>query len=134
MGQTSLVEMQLQAGQRVIERLGQEGIEIIAGCWAKESESGQWFLYLVTPLVGEDGATSQAYGRVSPLILKMHHEGNWIDPDEVKVIGPTDPIAKDVLGYRRHRPGRVLSWHRGYRLGEMDVEEAYVYPPTTVAI
>jgi hypothetical protein len=130
MGQGTLVEMQIKDGQRLIDRLAREGVAVTAACWVKESESGQWFLYLATPLVGEDGAKRAAYRRVGPHILEMQKEGFSIDPLEVKVIGPRDPIAKDVVAHRGGRQARTPTRFRGSRLGELAVEDAYVYPPT----
>jgi hypothetical protein len=55
MGDATLVDMQLKEGQRLIDRLAQEGIAVTAAAWLKESESGDWYLYLATPLVSEGG-------------------------------------------------------------------------------
>ena len=52
MAQASLVEMQIIEGQTLIDRLTHEGIGVTAAAWVKESESGDWYLYLATPLVG----------------------------------------------------------------------------------
>jgi hypothetical protein len=130
MDQAALVEMQIQDGQRLIERLAQEGVAVTAAGWVKESESGLWFLYLATPLVGDDGATRPAYRRVNTLIRAMQKEGFGIDPLEIKVIGPHDPIARDMAAQRDGRLARTPAWFRGSRLGELAVEEAYIYPPT----
>ena len=100
MAQATLVEMQINEGQRLIDRLAQEGIAVTAAAWVKESESGDWYLYLATPLVGEDGATRPAYRRVNTVIREMKKEGFWMDPVEIKVIGPHDPIAKDMVAHR----------------------------------
>jgi len=129
MAQTSLVEMQIQDGQRLLERLAQEGVVVTAACWVLESDSGQWYLYLATPLVGENGSTRPAYRRVNAAIREMEKEGNWMEPlDNKKVIGPHDPIAKDIMAYRDGRSVRTPSWFPGSRLGELAVEAAYVYP------
>ena len=65
MAQATLVEMQINDGLRLIHRLADEGVLVAAAGWVKEIESGQWFLYLATSLVGEDGATRPAYRRVA---------------------------------------------------------------------
>jgi hypothetical protein len=129
MAQASLVEMQIKEGQTLLERLDHEGIAVTAAGWVKESESGDWYLYLATPLVGEDGATRPAYGRVNAVIRKMEEEGFRMDPFDKKVIGPHDPIAKALATHRQARPGGPPTRFRGSRLGELYVEEAYIYPP-----
>ena len=52
-----------------------------------------------------------------------------MDPYDKKVIGPHDPIARDMAAHRQARPGGPPTLFRGSRLGELDVEEAYIYPP-----
>ena len=55
MAQETLVGMQFKEGRRLLDRLAREGVPVTAAAWVKESESGDWYLYLATPLVAEDG-------------------------------------------------------------------------------
>lgn len=80
--------------------------------------------------MGEDGAKRPAYHRVNGVIREMQTEGFWIDPFEIKVIGPHDPIARDLVAHRNGPLARTATWFRGSRLGELAVEGAYIYPPT----
>ncbi len=121
--------MQIQDGQRVLDRLVREGVGVTAAAWIKESESGQWYLYLGTPLVSEDGGKRPAYHRVNTVIRAMQKEGFWFDPFQIKVIGPHNPIAKDLAAQRQRRPPRVPTWFSGHQLGELAVEGAWIYPP-----
>jgi hypothetical protein len=129
MAQATLVEMQVREGQRLIDRLAQAGVEITAAAWVRESESGDWYLYLATPLVEEDGATRPAYRRVNSVIREMLKEGFGMDPFQKKVIGPHDSIAKDLIANRGGRPGGSPTPFGGGWLGDLAVEEAYIYPP-----
>ena len=88
MDSIALVEEQIKAGQKLVERLNREKIPVVAAAWIKQSEGSQWYLFLVTPLVGEDRATKLAYHRITPVIRQVHGEGFEIDPFEVKVVGP----------------------------------------------
>src|SRR5438445_9734835 len=128
MAQATLVEMQLQEGQRLIDRLIKEGVAVTAAAWVKETESGDWYLYLATPLVTEDGGKRPAYHRVNAVILEMQREGFAMDPIEKKVIGPHDPIAKDIVANRSSGPTGPPTPFRGSRLGDLEVDEAYIYP------
>ena len=76
--------------------------------------------------------------RGRPLVLEqpvLHLQGVAekplrIDPLEIKLIGPSNPIAQDVLAILRRAPGPRVSpirW-RGTRLGNVSVEGAYLYP------
>ena len=129
MAEATLVETQLKEGQRLIDRLTQEGVAVTAAAWVKESESGDWYLYLATPLVAEDGGKRPAYHRVNMVIREMQNEGFGMDPSAKKVIGPHDPIAQDLMANRDGRPGGPPTPFRGSRLGDLAVEEAYIYPP-----
>jgi hypothetical protein len=133
MDQGTLVEMQIEHGQRLIDRLTKEGVDVKAAAWVKESDTGDWYLYLATPLVSEDGATRSAYRRVNTIISQLQEDGFWIDPLEIKAIGPTDPVAKAVLAARDRYAGRVGTHIPGERLGPLATEEAYLYPPTSAA-
>jgi hypothetical protein len=129
MDQGTLVEMQIEDGRKLIDRLTEEGVPVTAAFWAKESESGQWFLYLATPLVGEDGATKPAYRRMNAVFRRMPAPF-WIDPLEVKLIGTADPITQDVLAVHE-RAGKSRVWPvrwGGTRLGDLSVDGAYFYP------
>jgi hypothetical protein len=128
MAQATLVEMQISEGQRLIDRLVQEGIAVTAAAWVRESDSGDWYLYLATPLVTEGGGKRPAYRRVNAVIHELQTEGFGMDPYAKKVIGPHDPIAKDMEANRGSRPGGPPTPFRGSRLGDLAVEEAYIYP------
>jgi len=125
--------MQLKEGQRLIDRLAQEGVAVTAAAWVKESESGDWYLYLATPLVGQGGGKRAAYHRVNEVIREMQEEGFGMDPFAKKVIGPNDPVSKDLVAHREGRPGGPPTAFRGSRLGDLAVEEAYIYPRSPTA-
>jgi hypothetical protein len=129
MGQATLVEMQIKEGQRLLDRLAREGVAVKAAAWVLESETGDWYLYLVTPLVTEDSGKRPAYRRVNEVIRAMEQEDGGMYPLEKKVVGPHDPIARDIVAHRRGRPGGPPIPFRGARLGDLGVEEAFVYPP-----
>ncbi len=103
MDQGTLVAMQIEDGQRLIDRLVGEGIAVTAACWAKESESGQWFLYIATPLVGEDGAKRPAYRRVNTVIREMQKEGFWN-------IYPPTTDGRWIFVFEYRRRGETKQW------------------------
>ncbi len=129
MAQATLVEMQMKEGQTLLDRFAHEGISVTAAGWVKESDSGEWYLYLATPLVSEDGATRLVYRRMNAVIRKMEEEGFRMYPFDKKVIGPDDPIARDMVAHRQSRPGGPPTQFLGSRLGDLYVDEAYIYPP-----
>jgi hypothetical protein len=126
--QIALVEEQIRDGQKLVEQLNGEGVPVSAAAWVKESEGGQWYLYLVTSLVREDGATKPAYRRVTGVIRRLQGDGLWIDPFEVKVIGPTDPVGEAIVEAQQRYPGRMATRYAGASLGGLSIEGAYIYP------
>jgi hypothetical protein len=129
MDQGTLVDMQIDDGRRLLDRLAAEGVPVVAAFWAKETEGGLWFLYLATPLVGEGGATRPAYRRVNAVIRQMPAPYR-MDPLAIKVVAPTDPIAQDVLAVLQRASGSHASRVRwdGSRLGDVSIDDAYFYP------
>jgi hypothetical protein len=53
----------------------------------------------------------------------------WLSSSEIKVVGPSNPIARDVLAIMVRHPGRLSTRFGGRTLGSMAVEQTYIYPP-----
>ena len=130
MDQIPLVTEQIEGGRKLVERLVENGIAVTAADWVKESDGWQWHLYLVTPLVGEDGATTPAYRRI--LAVLRTGPPPEIDPFLIKVVGPTKPVGQAILDAQRHG-SRLWGGYGGTSLGGMSVDGAYVYPPLVTA-
>ncbi len=71
MAEATLVDMHLKDGQRLINQLVQGGVSVTAAAWVRESDSGDWYLYLATPLVSEGGGKRAAYRRVNEVIRAL---------------------------------------------------------------
>jgi hypothetical protein len=123
-----LVNNLIEEGGRIVDQLPQNGFEVTAAFWLKAAADGEWYFYIVSP-VAELERLSGAYGRLHTLIRRLPLP-LWIDPLEVKLIGPSHPIAKDVLAILNGAPGpreRPIRWD-GQQLGNVRVEGAYLYP------
>jgi len=99
-----------------------------AAFWLKASEDGKWSFYLVSPVVDAAGL-AKAYRLLHPLV-RARPRPFWIDPLEIKLTGPSNPIARDVLGIHgrvRGPHGSPLPWG-GTKLGNRSIEGAYLYP------
>jgi hypothetical protein len=128
MAQATLLDMHIKEGQRLLDRLAEERVAVTAAAWVNETETGDWYLYLATPLVTDDGGTRQAYRRVNEVIRELEKEGFGMDLIAKKVIGVHDPIAAGLVANRTSRPGGPPTPFRGARLGDLAVEEAFIYP------
>jgi hypothetical protein len=132
MDQAPLVEMAIKDGARLIDRLVEEGIGVTAACWLKEPDR-RWRLYIVTPLVSEEGDTLEAYRQVYPVMRRMPAPF-WLDSSDVTVIEPQHPIARAVQDLQRRYPGPGPIWYSGLQFGGLSVDGVYVYPPTPAPV
>ncbi len=130
MDQGPLVEMQIDDGAKIIEKLREEGFDVSAAWWMKTSEEGQWFLYIASKEVDDLGIAA-AYRKVHSLIRSLGQL--WVDRFEVKLVGPENPITQEVLAILSRYGGRVATRYGGKRLGNVSIEEAYFYPPPVAA-
>jgi hypothetical protein len=130
MDQGTLVENQIDDGAKVVEKLRESGFDIVAAWWMKESEEGLWFLYLASKEVNEKGIKA-AYRTIHTVMAGLGQL--WVDRFEVKLVGPENPIAKDVLGILARYPGRLPTRYGGKRLGNVSVDDSYIYPQPVTA-
>jgi hypothetical protein len=56
-------------------------------------------------------------------------EAPWVSMSEIKLISPNNPIARDVLEIQRRYPARIATRSRRPQLGDIAIEEVYIYPP-----
>jgi hypothetical protein len=123
----TLVSDQLEEGERLLKALPQQGFEVAGAFWIRPAEDDRWYFYLVSPLA-ETERLATAYSRLHTAIRRL--QPRWIDPLEVQLIGPTDPLARDVFAIHQRAPGPRLSPLRwgGKQLGNLGIEGAYLYP------
>ena len=125
MDQNSLVENQIDDGAKIIEKLRQSGFDIVAAWWMKASEEGQWFLYIASKEVAQKGIKA-AYRSIHTVMGGLGQL--WVDRFEVKLVGPENPITKDVLDILARYPGRLPTRYGGKKLGNVSIDDSYIYP------
>jgi hypothetical protein len=127
MDTATLVDNQLEDGHKLISQLVRNNFDVTASAWICPSEEGRWYLYVVSRTVDEKGlavAYREAYATLRSLTEIS------LSVSEVKLIGPANPIAADVLEIqRRHAIARVPIRYHGPQLGRIAIDEAYIYPP-----
>ena len=127
MDQETLLAEQIRDGRRFASALVSNGFPVLATFWAKLDEASKWYFYVVSPIVEKEGARA-AYRQMQPVMGKLQEEGFWIDPFEIKAVGPEEPLASAALETQhvsRSLPTRIT----GARFGNSTVEGAYIYPP-----
>jgi hypothetical protein len=124
MDQGPLVVEQIDAGAKRA-RAFDKGTPLQAAFWLKESEDGQWFLYLTSDQIN-DSNLDVAYGAVLRLLGPGPHLG--LDPFQVKVTGIDDPVTRAVLALQQQHRGNLVTRLRNRMLGGVSVDEVYLYP------
>ncbi len=130
MGQTTLVNPRLEDVPRLINQLRSADFDVKAAFWLYTSESGQWFLYIISDVVDKDGGIV-AYGRVYGVMRQF--TDLRINPFEVKLIGLENPLAKAVIDNLAHQRAPLPTWIEGMRLGDIYIESAYIYSGASTA-
>jgi hypothetical protein len=125
MDQAVLVAQQIEDGEELVEELLRNGFDVAAAAWVKPSDEDRWLLYVVSKVVDEQGLAA-AYRAIHPTLSKRPH--SWVSLFELKLIGPSNPIAADILELNRKYPGRNPTRTRRPHLGGMAIDQAYIYP------
>jgi hypothetical protein len=133
MDQGTLVEMQIKDGQRLLERLVGEGVPVAAAAWLKVYDSSRWYLYLVTPLVSEEGDTRPAYRGVNAVFRKIP-QPFWVHPFGYKVVAPGSPVGKALRDLQRRYPNGAPIWNATAEFPGLFIEGAYVFPSIAAAV
>ncbi len=125
-----LVSEQIDAGAKLASEFASDHQPLQAAFWLKESDDGQWFLYLVSDQI-DDSNFDLAYREVLKLLGPGPHM--WLDPLQVKVAGSDDPLAQAVEDVQRTQSTRLATRLRNRMLGGLSIEEVYIYrhPITT---
>jgi hypothetical protein len=125
MDPTTLVKEQIDYGAQFVERLPKEGIEVLAAFWVKLAENGRWYFYVVSPVEEED--PRHAGGRLVRLARQMPRP-YWIDPFDVNLLGPSDPLARGALELYKRGPQEFPMIYREGWMGNKSIEGGYFYP------
>ena len=124
MGQGSLVTEEINAGADLIRRLDRS-IPVRAAFWVKDSEEGQWYLYITSDQF-DDNSLDAGYGEVLRLADPMANP--YFDPFQVKLIPTSDPLAQAVLNFHRRYPSNMTARLGAQKFGDQFVESVHIYP------
>jgi hypothetical protein len=129
MDQGPLVTEQIDAGKRFLVEY-QKYVPVQVAFWLKESDDGNWHLYIASDKFTAD----KPYDPYEEFVAVWHRMRDpMFDVFWVKVIGTDSRLAKAVMEEQRLYPGRIPLRVRDRALGGLMVEELYVYPPLTAA-
>jgi hypothetical protein len=127
----TLVEDKIEDGQGFLDRLEDAGILIKSAGWIKPNDEDRWSLYVATPLLDHNGIIA-AYRQVNEVLRSFHnHELNSLD---IKLVGEKHPIARDLSRLNERRTGRSSNLPGAMKIGDLYVDDVYVYAPGNVKV
>ena len=127
MGQDLLVIEQIDAGGEFVRDFN-DYVPVSVACWVNPAESDNLFLYIASDEI-DDGNIDVAYSEV--LRRLRGKRSQWLDPFQIKLVNSSDPIARDAIRIRDRYPAKIPTRYRGSSIGDLSVEDAYIYPPVT---
>lgn len=133
MDEGPLVSEKIEDGKRFLKRLVEEGVTVPAACWLKESNSGNWHLYIASSLVGEDEAAMDAYRLIGSLSRQMS-QPFCLDYFDVKAVEANGPLSKAVQELIRSSRGRLPIRLGSGGLAGVSIDAGYIYPPIQAAV
>ncbi len=122
MDTTILVNERIDEGEIFISRLKSAGFDVVVAFWVLTSEEELWFLYIASSVVANEGLAAsyrRAYRELS------HSPTRWLSRSDIRLIDSNDPLTLDAIAYQRDT---LPTKYEGRKLGNMIVEEAYIYP------
>jgi hypothetical protein len=125
MAQETLVKDQIDAGWNVALQFIRDVAPVDAAFWARSSDAGDWFLYIVSPAVDTKGR-AVVYQAVSAMLKKLPSFSNL--QFKIKLMNPADPAAEAVRIYRDDLHRAELSLFSDSGLGHIGVDAFYIYP------
>lgn len=130
MAEELLVDDQIDNGQRVIDQFLEDGVEVAVGFWVRNDE-GLWRPYIASPSF-DDRKPGENYLKVRESLRKIPDQEVQFWP--INLINDQNPAARDAIKIAG-RPGKDEGIrYRGTRLGDLVIEEAYIYPRPAIPL
>ncbi len=120
-----LVDNRIDDGRKLVSQLLSDGFEVTAAFWVRTREERLWFFYIASPSVSPE-KIGDSYRVVYESMRKI--PGSGVSLSEIKLVRPENPIARDVIAMRDRSPGRMPIHYSGVALGDLAIEDIYVYP------
>jgi hypothetical protein len=124
MDQGPLVNEQIEVGARFLSEF-EHFAPVQVAAWLKVSDSNYWNLYIVSDQI-DDANFDKAYTEVARITRQLQNP--WIE-FRVKVLIKSEKTALALLDLQKRTTGRIPPWWLDRRLGDVFVDEAYLYPP-----
>jgi hypothetical protein len=120
-----LVDDRIEDGKALLEELSEDRFDVTVAFWAKADDGGRWSLYIGSAAV-RSVSIADAYRELYAALRRLPDAR--LSLSDIKILDPDDPVARDAIRARDRVPGRLPKRYRGERLGDLAIEEAYIYP------
>jgi hypothetical protein len=122
-----LVNEQIEDGKSLLAGLVHDGFDVTVAFWVRTSEEGLWFLYIGSTSV-RTISLADAYRVVYGALRRVPN--TQIPISNIKIIDADNPITRSAIEVRDRYSARLPTRYNGTKLGNMSIEEAYIYPRT----
>jgi hypothetical protein len=115
----------------LFSRLRADGLEMLGALWTQAEGDGQPYLYIITPNVEVEGplqATSRLVRTLRDFQQGITDPYLLLDSSAMKLIGPSHPLAREILDLYHRNPDDTPTFFYGSPLGFGPIEAAFVYP------
>ena len=127
MDQEVLVDLQFDEGRALLEELVRAKIDIAVAFWVKPPEEDEWVLHIASKRLSSMTA-GDAFMAVFEALNRI--QSSTIDYSDVKHAKPTNPAAAKAIEIRDRHSAISPIRLRAKKLGDLPIEEAYIYPRT----
>jgi hypothetical protein len=131
MDTVTLVENEIDEGQRLLGRVDDEKFMVTAAGWAKPVDEDRWTLYIATSVV-DTGGIMVAYRQLTDTIRSL--DDFEIDSSYIKLIGENHPIARKFEELNRRLTGKPWIHCGAMVIGNNAFDDAYIYSPRFVKV
>ncbi len=126
-----LVEEHIDEGQALIERLALEDFDVSVAFWAKATDDGLWQLFIASSSLSTTNP-SAAYHKAYLALDAIGADS--FSRSDLNLLAPESAVAQAAMELRaRTAPKLPIRFH-GKRLGNLSVNEVYIYPKVVVPL
>ncbi len=126
-----LVEEHIDEGQALIERLALEDFDVSVAFWAKATDEGLWQLFIASSSLSTTNP-SAAYHKAYLALDTIGADS--FSRSDLNILAPESAVAQAAMELRaRTAPKLPIRFH-GKRLGNLSVNEVYIYPKVVVPL
>lgn len=125
MDKTTLVERDIEEGERLIRTLDSANIPVEAALWFYMAENDRWRLLIATPLVDEKGPR-EAYATIRRAIEQML-SSLAIRLSQISVVSPDDDLVQLLRAAIQTGPSISGIRFTGNVINGVFIDDAYIY-------